>query len=207
MQPHISRVQCARYIKTIIANPHSNIWSFGGIRTSRRFGWVKYQLKESTTIPLIGYDRSTSSTTFEHSSVALENIWRGREERNPRHKHEELGELTGAGGRPASRSCGFQECAQTLGLAVTLSVSSAPPFPPPVCLTCNLHSFQSWYLGVEKRWMQIFCANIRSVWQFFLPKSLKGVVWHLGTIRFLAKSKMRRSHICVVNIKLEPAAG
>lgn len=61
--------------------------------------FAKLQLKEKTIVPLIEYDRSTASTTFENSSVALENIWRGREkERNPRHKHVELGGLTGTGG-------------------------------------------------------------------------------------------------------------
>lgn len=87
---------------------------------------------------LIGYGSSATSTKLEHSSVALENIWRGREkERNPRHKHTELGELTGTRGQLANRSCGFQECAQTQRLSIAgyhlcLQFLS-------VCLTCNLH--------------------------------------------------------------------
>ncbi len=87
---------------TSTVNPHTDFWLLsvgsggdGGLAENRLF--IKYQLKEKAATLLIGYDCSTSSTTFEHSSVALENIWRGRgKERNPRHKHVELGELTGS---------------------------------------------------------------------------------------------------------------
>lgn len=141
---YLCRVQCVCFMKTKAVDPHSN--REGGLAEYSLF--IKYQLKEKkTTILLIGYDRSATSTTFEHSSVALENIWRGREkERNPRRKHVELGELTGTGGQPANRSCGFQECAQTHCLSITLSagrVSSVLPFSLSVCLTCNLQTFES----------------------------------------------------------------
>lgn len=82
--------------------------------TASSWGVSCKRRKIKTLILPIEYDRSTASAPLEHSSVALENIFTGSEkERTPRHKHIELGGLTGTGGQRANWSCGFQKPAQT----------------------------------------------------------------------------------------------
>lgn len=70
-------VVCAPYIKTKIANPHSNIWSLpvglgGEAGLAEHSLFMKYQLKEKTTILLIGYDFNNIRTFFSGIRKYLE---------------------------------------------------------------------------------------------------------------------------------------
>ncbi len=214
-------LSCVCSIMTKIVTPHSNVWSPSvGLGGEAGFGWaqplheVSAEIKKQRSCSL-----DTTSTTFEHSSVALENIWRGREkERNPRHKHVEPGELTGAGGQPANRSCGFQECAQTHRLSITLSAGYhlcshflCLSVSPATCRRLKVETDDLEPKTAECKYFVPVFATF--VWDnFFLPKGLKGTVWHLGKYAYSLScqeqnKKIDTTRISVVNIKLEPAAG